>query len=381
MDTVTLFNENQTSPSKGLEIPNSKCGNCRDCGSKLGHFMKVTKSGDSFRKVFWFSNKEHKHLKVKRTLCIDCFYTKEGRLPKQPNMPTYDLCSLLNVDKEEVSKLTKARAVTKDILIERYGLSEGSKRWESYCNKQAYTASTEYFVNEKGMTEEEAKEFHNSRAATLENLIRRHGEELGKEKYDSYVKAQEYTKSLQRYIDEFGEVEGTKKFNLINDMKSNTVNGYMKKGFTRNQAIEKVESMLAKGSYYFSSPMADNFFSKLCENVGLDVNTVYCNESILGEYYVLTDEGFPFYDFVDVERGLCIEFHGDYWHCNPKTHKPDTFNTKSKKTAQQIWDKDAERKKLIESKGFKLEVVWESDYNERCDEIIEIIKRKYYANS
>lgn len=68
-----------------------------------------------------------------------------------------------------------------------------------------------------------------------------------------------------------------------------------------------------------------------------------------------------FPDIVDLKGGIIIEFYGDYWHANPKLYgKGEVF--KNKLTAQQIWDKDWERIRGLEGIGFKVFVVWQSEY-------------------
>ena len=63
--------------------------------------------------------------------------------------------------------------------------------------------------------------------------------------------------------------------------------------------------------------------------------------------------------FIPTENRI-IECQGDYWHCNPSSFKPDYYNNMVHLTAQQIWNRDAEKKRLLESAGYKVEVIWEN---------------------
>lgn len=69
------------------------------------------------------------------------------------------------------------------------------------------------------------------------------------------------------------------------------------------------------------------------------------------------------YFFPDIlfKEGIIIEYFGDHWHANPKTHKPEDI-VHSNNTAKSIWDKDSQRIKDLESIGYKVIVVWQSDY-------------------
>ena len=55
-----------------------------------------------------------------------------------------------------------------------------------------------------------------------------------------------------------------------------------------------------------------------------------------------------------------IECNGDYWHCNPIRYEPDYYNKSVHLTAQQIWDRDAQRIKELKSIGYDVKVLWES---------------------
>lgn len=56
-----------------------------------------------------------------------------------------------------------------------------------------------------------------------------------------------------------------------------------------------------------------------------------------------------------------IEVYGTYWHCDPRKYISDYYNKSMKLTAQEIWDRDAKRKNFLESLGYTVKVLWESD--------------------
>lgn len=60
-------------------------------------------------------------------------------------------------------------------------------------------------------------------------------------------------------------------------------------------------------------------------------------------------------------KKLIIECHGDYWHCNPKKYKASYYNPNVHLTAKQIWKRDKHRSKDMESSGYNVNIVWESD--------------------
>ena len=75
------------------------------------------------------------------------------------------------------------------------------------------------------------------------------------------------------------------------------------------------------------------------------------------EYKVLN----YFVDEFDVKTNTCIEFFGDYWHCNPNKYQSNFIHPESKLTAQDIWDRDKIRLERIKSQGYNIFVIWESD--------------------
>lgn len=59
--------------------------------------------------------------------------------------------------------------------------------------------------------------------------------------------------------------------------------------------------------------------------------------------------------------GIIIEYFGDFWHANPNIYKSDDI-VHHKYTAQDIWDYDNKRQKELEDYGYKVWIVWESEY-------------------
>lgn len=74
-----------------------------------------------------------------------------------------------------------------------------------------------------------------------------------------------------------------------------------------------------------------------------------------------------------------IEFNGNDVHANPEmftaTDTPiHKFNSKSFLTAQQIWDYDAEKKRVANSHGYEVMVVWESEWKKDKAGVLNRVK-------
>lgn len=57
------------------------------------------------------------------------------------------------------------------------------------------------------------------------------------------------------------------------------------------------------------------------------------------------------------------EFHGDYWHGNPKKYDPNKRNEVAGKTFGELYKKTKARERYIKSQGYTLVVMWESEYD------------------
>ena len=87
-------------------------------------------------------------------------------------------------------------------------------------------------------------------------------------------------------------------------------------------------------------------------------------------------------DFYDKTKNLVIEFLGDYWHANPDKYKSDDIINRhgTYVNVNSIWEADESRKNIIKetlNNPIYIEI-WESDWNNNPDKIIEEIL-KYYT--
>ena len=89
---------------------------------------------------------------------------------------------------------------------------------------------------------------------------------------------------------------------------------------------------------------------------------------------VKIDKRWLFPDVIDKNRKLIIEYYGDFYHCNPKFYKEDYINPKLKITAKEIWKQDNIRIEKFKNFGYNVIIVWEKDFKENHDEIINLIK-------
>lgn len=92
---------------------------------------------------------------------------------------------------------------------------------------------------------------------------------------------------------------------------------------------------------------------KISKYLGLE-NLDFESEKVIFRYRV---------DEIHFEKKIIIEINGDYIHANPNKFKADDLIIvrSSQYLAQNKWNYDQKRKEALESLGFKIFVIWESD--------------------
>lgn len=82
-------------------------------------------------------------------------------------------------------------------------------------------------------------------------------------------------------------------------------------------------------------------------------------------------------DCCNTDFKIVIEYNGDAYHCNPKYWTEDEYSTLIKMTAREKWQKDRNRYAVLRKMGYRVIVVWESDWLADKNSIIERIKTIY----
>lgn len=80
-------------------------------------------------------------------------------------------------------------------------------------------------------------------------------------------------------------------------------------------------------------------------------------------------------DFL-VDKKYIVECYGDFWHCNPHQYTSSYFNRGKKKTAEEIWERDNQRKEQFQKMGYKFLCLWEDDIRNN----VKIVRSKIKKN-
>jgi hypothetical protein len=99
-----------------------------------------------------------------------------------------------------------------------------------------------------------------------------------------------------------------------------------------------------------------------------------CND---GEYVITTTKYKA--DGFCKENNTIYEFHGDYWHGNPKVFNLDDFNEITKCKYKELYDNTLIRENKIKELGYNLITIWENDWKKinKCVKILQQKFRKY----
>lgn len=92
--------------------------------------------------------------------------------------------------------------------------------------------------------------------------------------------------------------------------------------------------------------------------------------------YCLRDGNINYiYDFTDLNKRKIIEFQGDIYHANPLLFEENDFPNpfKKDKTSKELWEFDAKKKKVAIDNSFSYLSVWENDYRNDKNKVIQKI--------
>ena len=356
---------------KDNNIDSSICY-CKECGKFLAydnavfHINSVTKKivcDDN--KLSFLSTRNYNGNEYHLCRCYDCVCEKfpnfkDVRFKFAHKAAKYTQYGF-GVPDEDFKPVCDARqSVTKEKMIKKYGITEGTERWNSYCKKQADSNKFEYKHEKHGMTYEEYDEYNKSRAVTLDNMIKRYGVQDGLFHWNQYVERQRYTCTLEYFIEKYGDTIGTEKYN------------------------DFVEKRNTSNRLFGPSAISLEMFDKLIKNY--KNNIVYYDEN---EYSVHTNKLCLYHvDYYDKTLNIIIEFYGDFFHLNPKIYDADFIQFKHHEKAilaKNRWQHDKERiDDIQQTLNCKVIIVWEFTYkNDKkgtINSLIQMINNKEQLN-
>lgn len=296
----------------------------------------------------------------------------------------------------------EASSCSLSALIKKHGETRGKELFDEINNKKSNTL--EGFIQRhgkvKGKKLYESYKKQMSEQNTLDGMIKRYGKEIGTEKYNSMIDGKVQT--LDNHIKRYGKKEGTKRYLESNKKRgrSQTFEGFVEKygdeaeskweEFVKershrtslNYYIEKYGQVKGKLKYqeWFETTIGgDNSLSQskvsrtLFEKLDGSIKSSFGENEIIIELTEMEQKelGKKFIRPDFLINNKIIEFYGTYWHCHPSMFEADQINYQVGKSAKEVWEYDSKRVDILRNKGFNVLVVWEKDYSENKDLIIE----------
>ena len=112
--------------------------------------------------------------------------------------------------------------------------------------------------------------------------------------------------------------------------------------------------------------------SKLEKRVAVIASNYGFHSSVvIGKYIV---------DLCNSQNKIIVEINGDLWHCNPKFWQANDIHPNKKITAQEIWNKDLSRKSELETMGYCVFVIWETEIIKGKESFIKSFFEKIDGN-
>ncbi len=268
----------------------------------------------------------------------------------------------------EYDKFKRGVYLEKFIFI--YGQEKGKEVFDDYRKKQAYTNSFEYKQKKYGYTIEQFNNYNKSRAVTLGNLIKKYGEHLGTEKYTNYCDKQAYT-NTKEYLGEDRYIE-------VNKKKSHSIDNYIKK-YGKDEGVAKLMEFYGKLTPNRSYSKISQECFRLLENIFNEEeknNIYYATKN--KEYCLVAENKIFLYDFVCPKLKLCIEYHGDHYHGNPRVYKPDDYlkgRGCSKIKVKEKWENDRIKIDLLKKyRDYDTIIIWDSEWRKTSKDIASRLK-------
>jgi len=280
-----------------------------------GDAVKCCACGKIFRRI------TRTHLKNN---CIESITPKEYKT-KYPSA---------NITARNLNKLFSN---TEDSIKEKYGEEIGSVKWKDYQDVQAETNTFEHKAKKYNMSKEEFDNYNNSRSSTLENFIKRCGEEAGIDKWDEYCERQRYTTTINYFIAKYGEEPGAAKYEAF-CLARNLAN--CKQSKKELEVFNEIKSIL--------------------QGIQLSVR--------------LHNPHYGPFDYGNLEKKKLIEFYGTYWHADPRFYKESTYHYQRRMTFSKIRSRDQAKRTFALNNEYSVFVIWEYDWLKNKIETIQRLK-------
>lgn len=155
-----------------------------------------------------------------------------------------DVIKKYNISYEEanikIQELKKRTTITLENLVRKHGEEEGRKRFESFKQKSAHTKE-KYMEKYGDEWEEHWNKYLKSKSCSLEKFIERYGEVDGTKMFEQYQAKKSYSNSLACYIEKYGEAEGSTKYEAVQRKRNASTLSHFVEKFGKEEGLKKYD--------------------------------------------------------------------------------------------------------------------------------------------
>ena len=250
-------------------------------------------------------------------------------------------------------EIQKRKSNSIENCIKKYGENIGTQKYNEANKKRAYANTIDYYVEKYGLDlgTDLFRERSKSLSFTLENQILKYGEHEGTKRYNKHRESMLGRGSLEWFIEKYGEEIGKERF------KERYKNSVQPKAVSKSSIL---------------------FFDTLSEYLGVDL--LYGNRS--SEKCLTRQNGRNFYyDCVDEYNKILFEYNGSHFHYH-QSFSEDWVGYRNMKPAESI-KKDVEKRELAIQAGYRFCEIWDFEVKTKTKllEKLKQIKEDFYANS
>lgn len=365
-----------------LSCKNEKC---------LSYIKPYTNKWKSFYDLVFYNRKMEKYLKNRLTPLQKEYWINKGYCEK-------DAINKISKLQSEYSKKNTKRI---SILQKEYWINKGyseeeSKKKITEIQKKRSPLSVDYWIK-KGLSEEEAikkiSTIQKKNTKNIDYLNRNHPQKLSywlnivvdedianklhkdfcKIKYslrEDKIGLDKYTNMMKKRHDTYYK-KTEKERKKINKSRGRTFEQLKKE-----KGIEYALDLMKKRTFKYKN--YSNISQELFNSLIRDNGEYYYGDN---EWVISHDKGIFYVDFKYEDK--IIEFNGSVFHADKRFYNaddtPNPFNKVLK--AKEIWHYDEKRLNIINRKNYNIKIVWEYDYLNDKEKVINECKEFLYEEN
>lgn len=289
---------------------------------------------------------------------------------------------------EEDYKKSQSRNL--DYYINKYGKLQGELKYKEHINKISISNSLESYINKYG-TIDGGKKFNDisksKDSMSLKYFLVKNRYDYGKALFEYEERKKSVDISLNNLIKKFGEEDGYRKHeDIIKKSKNTLLNNpnyksiCKSRGVTLLKMIEKHGVLEGSKKYYDwkiscrvpigkASKESMVVFKDLIEYLidnNFEYDDIYIGMDNKNEFFLRENNDLFFYDFTILSKKIIIEYNGILFH--PKNENSNWINPFNKEDSKKAFDRQKKKIELAKKNNFKVLEIWsDEDYNlEKC---------------